>query len=234
MVMDKALIRIPLEGAGNVRDLGGYAGEENKVGKFGVFLRGNTLENLSKKDNEFLKNYGVTDIIDLRSEEAVSLKPDSIDKDDFNYHIIPLLNMKFNENLILEKENFNMGEGYKYILENKAAIKLIFEALAKSKGATLFHCTAGKDRTGLVSMLILGVCGVSRKDIVANYEVSYTYVPLVIDGILDNPSLVYSLPEYIESAIDYIEEKFVTYYDYLKACDISDDVIEKIKEKYLD
>lgn len=232
--MDRALIRLPLEGAYNVRDLGGYAGEKNKIGKFKVFLRGNTLAQLSKKDSEFLKNYGVTDIIDLRSEDAISLKPDSINKEDFNYHIIPLLNMKFNENLVLEKENFNMGEGYKYILENKAAIKLIFETLAESKGISLFHCTAGKDRTGLVSMLILGVCGVSRKDIIANYEVSYTYVPLVVDENVVNPSLVYSLPEYIETAIDYIEKEFVTYYDYLKYCDISDDVIEKIKSKYLD
>lgn len=232
--MERALIRLPLEGAQNVRDLGGYIGENNKIGKFKVFLRADSLRYLTKKDNDFLKEYGVTDIIDLRSNETSILKPDNIDRKFFNYYNIPLLTDKFNENLALEKSNFKMGEGYKLILENKKAIKEIFEKLAQSNGITLFHCTAGKDRTGLISMLILGICGVARKDIIANYEVTFTYVPILIDEVAENRNLVLSLPEYIETAIDFIEENYITYYDFLKNCGISDDIINKIKSKYLD
>lgn len=176
--MDRPIIRLPLDGSDNVRDLGGYVGEDNQVGKFGVFIRSNELCYLTEKDNKFLKEYGITSIIDLRSIESSNEKPDNIDKNIFNYYNIPLLTDKFNENLSLEKENFKMGEGYKLILENKIAIKEIFEVLDRSDGGCLFHCTAGKDRTGLVSMLILGLCGVCKKDIIANYEVTFTYVPL--------------------------------------------------------
>ena len=58
--MEKPVIRLPLEGADNTRDLGGYVGENSKVGKFGVFLRSNSLCFLTQNDNEYLKNYGVT------------------------------------------------------------------------------------------------------------------------------------------------------------------------------
>lgn len=231
--MERPVIRLPLEGADNVRDLGGYAGENNKIGKFKVFLRSNSLCALTENDNIYLKEYDVTDIIDLRSNETSNEKPDNIDKKLFKFHNIPLLTDKFNENLALEKENFKMGEGYKLILENKEAIKEIFEVLSDAEGGCLFHCTAGKDRTGLVAMLILGLCGVCKKDIIANYEVTFTYVPMLIDEHTVNQNLILSLPEYIETAINFIEEKFGTYYEYLIDCGISDEVLEKIKEKYL-
>ena len=230
---NKPIIRLPLEGAENVRDIGGYVGDNKKVGNFGVFLRGNELVRLTKNDNEFLKNYGLTDVIDLRSEEVSLLKPDGIDREYFKYHLVPLLTEKFNENLALEKENFKMGEGYKLILENKIAIKNIFEILGNAEGCTIFHCTAGKDRTGLVAMLILGLCGVSKKDIVANYEVTFTYVPVLMDEVL-NQALAYSLPEYIKTAIEFVEENYGTYREYLKSCEISDEILDKIKSKYLD
>ena len=75
-----------------------------------------------------------------------------------------------------DSENFNFGIGYTYLLDNKIKIKEIFDVIASSKGGVLFHCTAGKDRTGVVSALILGLCNVDRKDIIANYEVTYTYI----------------------------------------------------------
>ena len=232
-MIDKPVIRLPLEGAENVRDIGGYVGDNKRVGNFGKFVRANELVRLTLNDNEYLREYGITDVIDLRSEDVAFLKPDGINKEYFNYHIVPLLTEKFNENLVLEKENFKMGEGYKLILENKVAIKKIFEIIAKSKGGVLFHCTAGKDRTGLVAMLILGLAGVTRKDIVANYEVTFTYVPVLMDETI-NPALAYSRPEYIITAIEFIEQNYGTYREYLKSCDLTDEILDKIKSKYLD
>lgn len=231
--MNKPVIRLPLEGVENIRDIGGYVGDNNRVGNFGKFLRANSLINLTKKDNDYLKEFGVTDIIDLRGHDVIAIKPDSLIDGYFNYHVVPLLTEKFNENLALEKENFKMGEGYKLLLENKTAIREIFEILAKSKGCTIFHCTAGKDRTGIVAMLILGLAGVSRRDIVANYEVTYTYIPTLVGDVV-NPHLALSLPEYIITAIELIEEKYGTYKEYLKSCGLTDEILDIVKSKYLD
>lgn len=231
--MENPIIRLPLDGAENVRDIGGYVGENKRIGKFKVFLRGDTLSNLTEEDNEFIKKYGVTDIIDLRSFETSILKKDKINRRYFKFHNIPLSNFKFKENLILEGKDFKMSEGYILVLENKKAVKKIFEVLAESKGATIIHCTVGKDRTGLIVMLILGLCGVDRKDIIADYRVTDTYVKAEIKAELVNTDLAYSLPEYIEAAIDHIEKEYKSYYEYLKSCNIDNEVLEIVKNKYL-
>jgi len=59
-------IRLPLEGAVNTRDLGGYVTNDNMITKFKTFIRSSRLTDLTEKDNNFLKKYGVTDVIDLR------------------------------------------------------------------------------------------------------------------------------------------------------------------------
>ena len=56
---------------------------------------------------------------------------------------------------------------------------------------------------------------------------------MLIDEHKVNKNLILSLPEYIETAIDFIEEKYGTYYEYLKDCGLSDEVLNRIKEKYL-
>ena len=56
---------------------------------------------------------------------------------------------------------------------------------------------------------------------------------MFIDEHKVNKNLILSLPEYIETAIDFIEEKYGTYYEYLKDCGLSDEVLNRIKEKYL-
>ena len=230
--MNKPVIRLPIRGAENVRDIGGYVGDGNRVGNFGRFVRANYLKNITLEDNNYLKEFGITDILDLRGEAESILEPDSIDKEYFKYYRVGLLTNKFNENLMLEKENFDMGEGYVLLLENKTAIKEIFEILANAKGGVLYHCTAGKDRTGIVSMLILGLSGVSKKDIIANYEVTYTYVPVIMDkDVVTN--LIYSKPEYIKRAIEHIETKYGTYKEYLLSCNINEETLNIIKEKYL-
>ncbi|MBR3511386.1 MAG: tyrosine-protein phosphatase [Clostridia bacterium] len=233
--MNKIFVRLPLEGAENVRELGGYPTNDGKVTKFGVFLRGSYLSSLTKNDNDFLYNYGdgVRTVIDLRSEDKSFENPDAVDNR-FTVKNVSLLTDKFNENLVLEKKNFNMGDGYIYILQNTKAIKEIFDIIAESKGCTLIHCTAGKDRTGIISMLILGICNVSSKDIIANYKITDEYFSALIDPELGNPDLALSKPEYIKCAMKYIEDNFGTYYDYLKSCGISDETINKIKNKFLD
>lgn len=230
--MRKPVIRLPLKGAENVRDIGGYVGDDNRVGNFGKFIRANYLKNITIDDNEYLKEFGITDILDLRGEDESILEPDSINKDYFTYHRVGLLTKKFNDNLMYEQENFDMGEGYVLLLENKTAIKEIFEILAKAKGGVIYHCTAGKDRTGIVSMLILGLSGVSKKDIIANYEVTYTYLPVIVNKeVVTN--LIYSKPEYIKKAIEHIEKEYGTYKEYLLSCNIDNEVLEIVKEKYL-
>lgn len=229
-------VRLPLEGVENARELGGYPTKDKKVTKFHVFVRSSRLTNLTKEDNEFLKEYGITDIIDLRGNTTIQYdftSDDNYNPDYFNFHYIPLSNSKVEEFL---KENefsndFNFGIGYGYVAENKSKIKEVFEILANSKGGVLYHCTAGKDRTGIISALILGLCNVSDEDIITNYEITNTY----ISNSDYMSSYTYNMQRsdalFMHTFITNLKKQYGSFENYLLSCDISKEDIEKIKNK---
>ncbi len=231
-------IRLPLSGSMNTRDLGGYPTLDGKITKFHIFLRSSNLKNITKDDEELLKKYGVTDIIDLRGMTNIQdsfISDDKIDTKYFNYHYIPISN-KTSEDYIknnIEKEEFDFGIAYYYMLENKEKIKNIFEVLANANGTVLYHCSAGKDRTGLITALIFLLCGVDKKDIVANYQVTYTYVKGQSFMTTYPPKVEKSIPKYIETFMEKLEESYNSAEEFLLSCDIKKDDLEKIKEKFL-
>ena len=230
-------VRLPLEGTLNTRDLGGYPTKDNKVTKFHVFIRSDRLTDITDKDSKFLKNYGITDIIDLRGNTAIQftfVSDDNINKKYFKFHYIPLSTLEYEQyaNAEKDKENFNHGVGYTYVLENKSRIKEVFDILAESDGGVLFHCTEGKDRTGIISALILGLCNAYIKDIIANYEVTNTYLSDtdIVEKYSEN--LKKSSPEFIITFIENLLEKYDSFEDYILSCNVSKENIEKIRKKF--
>src|SRR5699024_5014624 len=129
-------IRLPLNQAYNARDLGGYATKTGKVTAFRQFIRSDDVANLSKEDITFLKDYGVTAILDLRSEMELMHAPNPFrDDKSFRYLHKSLFSFKTNEVItidtikeILQDENRNLlGEMYIHMLEeSKEEIKTIF------------------------------------------------------------------------------------------------------------
>ena len=230
-------VRLPLDGAEKTRDLGGYPTLDNKVTKFHVYVRSSRLTNITDKDNNFLKDYGITDIIDLRGVTKIQstfISDDNINNEYFKFHYIPLstLEMEQYANNEQDSENFNFGIGYTYLLDNKTKVKQIFDVFVDAKGGVLFHCTAGKDRTGVVSALILGLCGVDIKDIIANYEVTNTYISNS-DFIDKYPSNVKkSSPEFIKTFVENLLKKYSSFENYILSCNVSKENIQKIKNKF--
>lgn len=228
--------RLPLNGTVNTRELGGYPTTDGKTTKYHIFLRSDALTNLSNEDNVFLKEYGITDIIDLRGSTAIQstfISDDSINKNYFNFHYIPLSNKKIEEYVKNNQysDDFNFGIGYSYLLENKAKIKEIFDVLANSKGCVLFHCAAGKDRTGVVAALILGLCNVPTQDIIANYEVTATYISKSKFMELYSRNMQKSDSLFMATFIDNIIKEYSSFENYLLKCGISKDKLDKIKDK---
>ena len=104
------------------------------------------------------------------------------------------------------------------------------------EGVILYNCFFGKDRTGILTMLLLSIAGVSREDIVADYQQTYTYVKSYIqthsDLLWDSRSEKhYSLPETMENVIDSIEQNYGSVIDYILSTGVSDETIEKIRKK---
>lgn len=167
----------------NFRDIGGIKNKEGKQVKKNVFLRSGELSNLTKDDEQRLEaNYRLGKIIDLRSEAEVEERPDmSVPKAEYIH--IDILEDIQDEGASIEdfvkigspeKSASYMEKLYADIALNttsqKGYNKFFEEILALQKQESiLFHCFAGKDRTGIAALLVLETLGVPREAIYADY-----------------------------------------------------------------
>lgn len=237
------VIRLPLEHAYNVRELGGYTINNKESVKWHRFLRGDDLSALSEQDILYLKEYGVVFDLDLRSFSECCENPDRLlQVPGIQYVNIPFMTSKIDDVTKLEKvaENFNLSDFYISLLKDKHIVYKVMKAIAEApKGCILFHCTAGKDRTGILSMLLLGLAGVCKEDILTNYQMSYINlqkkIKMLNKGIpsVFDVSCIYSNPETIETCIDYIENEYGTVEAYLSDCGLSIHQINNIKDRLL-
>lgn len=248
------LIRLPLEGTTNTRDIGGYIGTDKKVVKWNKLLRSDGLSNLTDWDQKFLKSrYNLKKVIDLRTKVEIAQAPNiDYSKVDITYVNIPLADEydpnrpKITETLKLDGRF--LVNLYIDILDNKQSnLKKVVEEIfdVEDDEAVLFHCTAGKDRTGVVAMLLLGICGVTKQDIVTNYmqtEVNLKYneefnkhMKSLNSGLPQDfvKSLKKSEAEFIEYTYDYLIEKYESFEKYFEVLGFSEEYILKLKNELM-
>jgi len=238
---NKNYIRLPMRNAYNIRDLGGYATADGGVTKFRTFLRADDLAKLDNAEQQFLLDYGVRTVIDLRSKEECEQQPNPFAvRTDVRYHNIALLDNVITEDvevLIATAQDF-IKSLYVGLVDNATdAIGAVFNAIADTDGAVLFHCAAGKDRTGVIAAILLGLVGVSETDIIANYEVTYTHIRQnpTFAGAEYHSDLMLSAREYIESVIARVKTAHGGFVQYLQAdVGLTDGRVSAIREKFCD
>lgn len=176
---------LPLLTVRNPRDLGGYVGYEGRKIKKGRLLRTGKISHLSTHDQNFLKNYGLKKIIDLRSPLEIEKCPDTVipGVQDYNIALSDEDNTEGGHKDIAKAfaqyrkdqyAGFRMmcGRYHDHVTKPhaQAAIKKILNVLAQTPdGAVIFHCSEGKDRTGIVAMIILYLLGVDLETIRQDY-----------------------------------------------------------------
>jgi len=231
-------VRLPLEGTTNTRDLGGYSTKDGHSTKWHAFLRSDDLYDLSLRDKKFLEDYGLKTIIDLRSSEELKHRPSPyLNHPHVNYHNVSLF-----ENaspLVIDTLPMDALKSMyiEMMLSRQDRIKEVLTLIANAKeGTILFHCAAGKDRTGVISMLLLGLVKVPNRDIVSNYEVSFTnlrrspYFKQRKDNITH---LMYSNNSYMEETLEYIRDHYQTIESYIRSIGCDDELISKIKQRFI-
>lgn len=231
--------RLVLSNTFNTRDLGGYVSHDFKyMTKYGIYYRSDRLDRLNKKDIEKLKEQNITTVIDLRSFYEVNKSPDTeILNSEIDYIHYPFMDeLGFEKALKQEYEQTEIL--YQNLIDRLDRVGYLIEVLAEKDGAVLFHCTGGQDRTGVLAMLLLMIANVSKEDIIANYCVTSTY--LIEDEDLfaninfkvDKNTFVTD-PHNIESAYDYICDRYKGIDQYLSACGVEKKTIETIRNKFL-
>ncbi len=232
--------RLPLENIKNARDLGGVPTIDGKVVNWGRFLRTATLDDISMNDIKTLKDYGVESIIDLRREGEIPFDSESHKniKENFNFNHISLApNEEFTQEQIQEIINreVSIGSTYRNLIDNFPKIKQIMDVFANTDGITLFHCQEGKDRTGIIAMVLMGIANVARADIIADYEVSAAYLGYVERYDQKEPYSVFRItnPYYMKEAYEYIERKYKNFNEYLLYAKVDQETIDKVRDKLI-
>jgi len=173
---------LPLEGAYNIRDLGGYKTSEGRTTRWGQYLRSDTLANLTQESANALVEYGIRNIIDLRRSTELQFHPSPfIGSEAVTYYHqnmsgdVPLDGRS--ALLEIEDQAERRGRVYCQILDQrKHILHQIFSIIAQPDGLPLLaHCNAGKDRAGIVAAFVLAISGVPRDTIVEDYALSGRY-----------------------------------------------------------
>ncbi|MET1249472.1 tyrosine-protein phosphatase [Sporolactobacillus sp. STCC-11] len=224
--------RIPLSCTVNTRDLGGYLTNDGRITAFGRIIRSDVPESFSPEDAVLLKNFGVTTALDFRSKPEIERLPSAFERSaDFNYFHCPFA---FGNRNPASKAEVPLL--YAEMLADFPAIKRILSIIIRQKGAVFIHCYVGKDRTGVVAALLLLIAGVGISDILADYQISYTYLRLRIRELLyHHPELPdftgRSDMEYMETTLNHFFETYGTVQDYLQQVGMHPDEITSLKNK---
>ena len=169
---------LPLEGTYNVRDCGGYRTREGRVVKWGVFFRADGLHRLTPQGQAALLGRGVRTIIDLRRSDELQVMPNVFaGSKAVHYHHISLL-VDEDSKVGPQRDPEPLAMTYRKILdERQAQVCRTLAVFADADGLPgLVHCTAGKDRTGVITALLLGLAGVPHETIIADYALTSTYL----------------------------------------------------------
>ena len=241
---EKNWVRLPLVFASNVRELGGYPVEEGGQTAYHRFLRADDISELSESDIQFLLRYGVTSVLDLRSDGEVCRKPDVLaGVSGVLWKNVPFLRGEAGDMSRYAGEGAvaDLGEMYLQLLEDREKIKEIFTFIADvQEGCLLFHCAGGKDRTGVLALLLMMLAGADKQDCMTNYGQSYVNLSRKRQDFFDDyevemppeaMSLMYSHPETIALCYDHIMECYGGIRQYLTYCGLEEGQIEGIDRR---
>ena len=218
--------------------------------KKGVLLRGEALNKLSKKDEKmFVKKYHLTTVVDLRSNDEYNKDIDKI-IDGVKYIHLPIIQMEEMKND--DEQNSNLPNMLLYYLKmvgknKKEFWTTLFDILLNhDKGSLLFHCTVGKDRTGMVAAIILTALGIDKETIYKDYlltnehpviDIKYKIYSLKLKKAVRKQflSLFLVSEEYLDFAFNQIDEIYGSIDNFFKeCCSLDEEKIKQLKEKYLE
>ena len=247
---------LPMDGAHNTRELGGYKTTDGKSVKWGMLYRSDKLSDISDTDQSYLQDLGIKKIIDFRSKEEKEEDPDIIPKG-IDYIEMPISvdgAMRSKIEAVLKGEtnkdvkSFLIDANKEFVSNYNDVYENFLRNLIDDDGPALFHCTAGKDRAGFAAAITLIALGVSKEDVINDYMKTNQFTKERIEEIIGQIELMtlYQTDaeilrpllgverEYIETAFQTAEEKYGSLENFIRdGLNISDEDIQKLRNKFI-
>lgn len=218
----------------NMRDLGGYQLSNNKTIPYQKMIRSNLPANINDTDIQFLKDIGITSVVDLRTVAEYTRKKSVFEeRNDFSVYHCPI-----QRGSDIPSSPDAVPLSYLDMLNEKESIHRFFQIIIQEKGGILFFCNAGKDRTGTLTTLLFILLGVKKKDIIADYLLSSVYMHDILFQFAQatNPdiyNIINPKKENIEVFLELFSNMYGSIENYLSLIGLSKTEIEKIHIKFM-
>ncbi|NWF64765.1 MAG: tyrosine-protein phosphatase [Chloroflexi bacterium] len=252
---------LPFRGAKNFRDLGGYETVEGRTVRWNVLYRSDALHKLTDSDLKFITALKLTRIIDFRAPYETAKEPDRL-PDDLVVRLLKLPMEDASTKVWHEARN-EMVRNMKtldpgaYMRQTNVELATIFtpeyrlffrELLASGGNPVLFHCAAGKDRTGFAAACILRILGVTMDVVIQDYLLTNHYLleaypwEMFLAGVLRGKKFVDGVrgfmradESYLMAAFDALEKEHGSFANYVRdGLRLGEQDIAKLKLYYLE
>ena len=213
----------------NMRELGGYRARDGRTVKHGIFFRCAAPGDMTPEELGELSKLNLRYVLDLRSKEEAEKVPEPVIPGAFQERISGAYDANDNEIDMEPKSIYRMlfnprrkdpdpeeniisaiAEIYTSLAFDSHAYRRLMTQLEDDQVPVLFHCTAGKDRTGIAAMIILMALGVPEETIVADFALTNEYRQGVIDAKLAKHPLArrFKIVRFAVHAVEGVHESF--------------------------
>ena len=238
---------IDLEGCLNFRDLGGYPTADGRTVRWRQVYRSDALHHLTPADVARVRDeLGIAAVVDLRS--TAELRGEGrgpLAREPIGFHHLPLFDGRE-----ARPENWpaivTLADRYFLLAEiAQAPIARLITVLGEAGGPVVYHCAAGKDRTGVVSAVLLGLLGVRDEMIVADYAATQENLEAIIERLMAAkgyqtmlsvlpPDTLHAEAETMVAFLARIRERYGSMRGYARAAGVADAVVERLAERLLE
>jgi protein-tyrosine phosphatase len=205
----------------------------------GVLVRSDSVVHLTPVGREAMVAYGVTTVIDLRTADELQRAPNPCaGKAGMAYRHLPLID---DSGMVGLGELSGMFERYLWMLDCRPeAFRAILEGVAAADGGVVFHCFAGKDRTGLVAAMLLSAAGVPDDAIAADFaetdaQLARRYAEWLAAAAPERRSEMreelHCPPERILGVLDHLRQRWGGVHGYMEAAGMTATNIERLSAK---
>ena len=238
---------IKVKHAFNIRDIGGYPTVDGQTTQWKRFLRSDGLHALHDADKQVLLDYGVSLVVDLRLPKELESAPNVFrDSDQVQYCHRSFIDEEVLKTLedkpVQNRAHMRADKGYRTWLEYcQPSVRDILVSIAENdEGVALYHCSGGKDRTGLVTALLLGMAGVAHEIIAADYALTARYN---INSTFKGPEgdiktwqdyeAAYCPPAVMRESLEHLNRVYDGVLDYVKHIGVTEDQVERLRRLLL-
>jgi protein-tyrosine phosphatase len=239
--------QIELEGCHNFRDLGGYPAAGGRSVRWRTLFRADGLHDLTARDVERLRGeLGLGEVLDLRSSGEVELDGRGLlAQHQVRIRHLPLFDGRVSRGS-RPPPGLSLGQLYLLTFERAGeAFARVLTALAEARAPAVFHCSAGKDRTGMVSALVLGLLGVEDEVVVADYAATREHLDAIVarltasrgyDGVFAAlpPETLHAEPRTMLELLAGLRERWGGARGYARAVGVSDESVERLRGRLLE